>query len=306
MANIIYISDINMNKNKLIFIFILSIITCIAILYKLQRLKIYEQFVENSIMPQLNGGLGNQLFNLATVYGISREYNKPIAINPGEVQNSAHSQINYIDTIFQKFKQYFTDDKAEEHIPNTVGISDISQYTSKTNSLLFETANHRYKLFDKYRNDFINMLTFDKSIANKYPRLGDSMFIHVRGGDYKNLGGFFLLELEAYYKNAIEYCKQHNVKHYYIFTNDIEHIRKKYPFILELPHQIVDENEIDSIYLMSQCQLGGISSNGTFGWWALYLNINRPHLIIPSQWGSDPASKTWDLDYPGFTIINVN
>ncbi len=295
-----------MNKNKLIFIFILLIITCIAILYKLQRLRINEAFIENSIMPSLNSGLGNQLFNLATVYGISREYNKPIAINPSEVQNSAHSQINYIDTIFQKFKQYFTNDKPEEHIPFETREPELGQkYKDNKKALLVKEYNHFYQNFDKYRSDFINMLTFDTSVATKYDKLSNSAFIHVRGGDYKGLGGMFPLDLEEYYKKALRRCNERGVKHFYLFTNDMPYVKEKFPFILEQPHTVVNENELDSLYLMSQCQLGGVASNSTFSWWGLYLNLDRPNLIIPSKWFVNYDKPNVGLFHPAFTVIDA-
>ncbi len=68
-----------------------------------------------------------------------------------------------------------------------------------------------------------------------------------------------------------------------MFTNDMDHIKSKFPFILEQPHTVVSENELDSLYLMSKCQLGGVASNSTFSWWGLYLNLDRPNLIIPSK-----------------------
>lgn len=167
------------------------------IIYILETQKLHEQFVENSIMPQLIGGIGNQLFNLATVYSISREYNKPIAINMENVQNSSHSNISYIDTIFKNFQQYFTNDNPEEHIPFEMREPELgATYKDNRKALSVKEYNHFYQNFDKYRSNFINMLIFDTSVAAKYDKLSNSAFIHVRGGDYKGLGGMFSLNLE--------------------------------------------------------------------------------------------------------------
>lgn len=280
------------------------IIILLLILQYIQHIR--EAFIENSVMPNLTAGLGNQLFNIATAFGISKSQNKVFALNNANITKSGHSDINYMDTIFEKFKQYSTTDPHQELIPNSENhITIPNKYKNNKNALLVQESNHDYKNFDAVREEFIKMLTFNTSITSKYPRLHESAFIHIRGGDFKGLGGSILLGLEKYYERAIQYCLAHNVRHFYIFTNDMPYIKEKFPFILDTDHTVVNENEINSLYLMSQCQLGGISSNGTFGWWGLYLNIQRPNLIIPSQWGTDPSSKTYGLDYPGFVVIDV-
>jgi hypothetical protein len=294
-----------MSKNKILFTLIFLLIICISILYKLQRLNINEAFVENSIMPSLKSGLGNQLFNLATVYGISREYNKPIAINRSEVQNSPHTKINYIDTVFQNFKEYFTDDKAEEHIPFETKEPELGTlYKDNKKALSVKEYNHFYQNFDKYRSDFINMLSFDTSVATKYDKLSNSAFIHVRGGDY-TYNGMFFMDLEEYYKKAIKQCNERGTNHFYLFTNDMDYVKEKFPFVLEQPHTVVNENELDSLYLMSKCQLGGVASNSTFSWWGLYLNLDRPNLIIPSKWFVNYDKPNVGLFHPAFTVMDA-
>ncbi len=257
-------------------------------------------------MPSLVGGLGNQLFNLATVYGISREYNKQFALNYNSVFQSAHTNINYMDTIFTKFKTNITTDNPEESIPYDMKKPEIGQkYKDNKKALSVKEYNHFYQNFDKYRSDFIRMLSFDKAVSEKYDKLSNSAFIHVRGGDYKGLGGMFSLDLEEYYKKALSRCNESGVKHFYLFTNDMDHIKSKFPFVLEQPHTVVSENELDSLYLMSKCQLGGVASNSTFSWWGLYLNLDRPNLIIPSKWFVNNDGPSVGLFHPAFTVIDA-
>jgi hypothetical protein len=100
--------------------------------------------------------------------------------------------------------------------------------------------------------------------------------------------------------------------HIYIMTDDIENAiidLKKISdgvFMLnENNYEIIkNENDINSLYLMSLCKLGGICSNSSFSWWGSYLNTNKDKIVIfPDKW----MNLNWNVDiyYSGSQVMNI-
>jgi hypothetical protein len=56
---------------------------------------------------------------------------------------------------------------------------------------------------------------------------------------------------------------------------------------------------------MKQCQIGGIGANSSFSWWGLYLNTNRPHLIIPDRWYPHNDYPHFNYGFDGAKIMSV-
>ena len=129
-------------------------------------------------------------------------------------------------------------------------------------------------------------MNISNATKTAHSRLKDSIFIHIRGGDYKDTQNAYLnVGLHTYYKSAVDYVVSRGVKHAYIFTNDRAYAGA-FSALQSIPHTYVEPsvNEIECLYLMSRCAKGGIIGNSTFGWWGLYLNLDRPFLIMPDRW----------------------
>jgi hypothetical protein len=124
--------------------------------------------------------------------------------------------------------------------------------------------------------DFISRLRFPPDVLTRYP-VKDSVFLHIRGGDYV---GHFLhdIHLDGYYERAIEHFPD---THFLVVTNDVAYAEAR-PFLNGLRYTLVDEPEIDTLYLMSQCK-GGICANSSFSWWGAYLNPHRK-IVMPDRW----------------------
>jgi hypothetical protein len=171
-------------------------------------------------------------------------------------------------------------------------------HLSNSETTLVDGYLQNYKYFWKYREDIIRLLSFNTCVE-KYPRLSDSAFIHVRGGDYRNIPLHFV-DLRKYYPSAISVV---NAPHYYIFTDDKEYLFQQ-EWLSTIHYTIVDENEFDSLYLMSQCKKGAVCANSSFSWWGAFLNIDRP-ICMPSKWFNDAEFYTDGFYFPGVTILEV-
>jgi hypothetical protein len=212
-------------------------------------------------------------------------------------QKAHHATQTYYESILRRWKEKHRNVK-DYFILREDRISDLKNIKDET--IVLQGYFQNYSYFWDCLEEFKNTLVFNKFIVKQYPKLDESCFIHVRGGDYKNIP-LHLIPLDTYYKRAI---KEINAPHYYIFTNDSKYL-KTHSFMNDISYTIVDDiNEVDSLYLMSKCEKGGICANSTFSWWGAALNIERP-ICMPSKWYNDPSMKTSGYYFPGVKIISV-
>jgi len=251
-----------------------------------------------TVSVKLDGGLGNQLFQLAFLDYIAKSTNKIPKISSLISPTTSHSKNNYFDSIFKTWNNpenlcsnipFFeiNDSKSYEQIPDTI-----------PRNILCAGYFQNYKYI---RNDIRTKLSFNTDILDKYPLIKNSYFIHVRGGDYldKPYSSVHYIDLSSYYRKCLDLCVGEEIV---IFTNDKEYANKVIPGNFT----IINESEIDTLYLMSQCK-GCICSNSTFSWWGAYLNPDRP-IYMPSKWFAQTMSNTSNFNFyfPGVIIVDID
>lgn len=122
----------------------------------------------------------------------------------------------------------------------------------------------------------------------------------MRRGDYVG-NKHHELDLSNYYEKAIQHIGKGIA---YIVSNDMEWC-KNWDFLKSIPHRFVEENEVDTLIIMSKCSLGGITANSSYSWWGLYLNTDRPNLIIPGKWFPDIMRKSDGFAFEEATVLEV-
>jgi hypothetical protein len=240
---------------------------------------------------KLQGGLGNQLFQLSFLDYISKITGKEKYICELQSPSTLHSQNQYYETIFQEWKSLYKNIPAtiiHEH-PHMIK----QEWITHTGNTCYIGYFQRYEYMDLIRDEFISKLKFNTLILEKYPEISKKVFIHIRGGDYKN-NGFHELNLKNYYSKCLKLCKN---EEFVIFTNDIPYAKE---YFKDIP--IIEESELDSLYLMSKAK-GCICTNSSFSWWGAYLNPNRP-IFMPSKWFND-ASMRGNYYFKGVQVIEV-
>jgi hypothetical protein len=252
------------------------------------------------LLPMLQGGLGNILFQVFGVIGISES----LKINPKInitfwKPATQHSSLNYFDTLLVKLKKYHRNVQPKRII-NEKNLEKLTFSNLKSDDVIVLKAYlQHYTYFWNLRDKLLSYLSFNACVQTKYPRLSESAFIHVRGGDYIN-HPIHQIELTNYYQKALDHIR---APHYYIFTNDEKYFNTL-KYLQNVPHTIVRENEIDSLYLMTQCKRGAICANSSFSWWGAFLNRDRI-ICMPSKWFNNPKLITEGLYFPGVTILEV-
>lgn len=241
----------------------------------------------------LQGGLGNQLFQLAFLDYVSKRNNIPGKMCSTRSPGTVHSTANYFESIFKNWTEHYTNDQITSII-NEDNLTLDLYYSSNT---MYRGYFQNFEYTDGIRDTFIPKLAFDTSIVSKYPDISTKFFIHVRGGDYLQKGKeVHNIDLSSYYNRCIDLCSN---EEFVVFTNDIEYTSR----LLGDKFPVIAESEVDTLYLMSQCK-GAICANSSFSWWGAYLNPNRP-IYMPSKWYNGP-SIPGNYYFNGIAKVEVN
>jgi len=267
--------------------------------------------LNGNVIINLVGGLCNQMFQISVAYSLCLKYNKNLIIK--KKNKNHHSDINYFENIFSKINLN------NQMIVNTNYVYILLFLEPGDGSLLhFDIPNHdNIELSGYFQNEqyFFNRDTILKLfeidlereilLKNKYLDIFDSYFIHIRRGDYLN-SDLHNINLETYYQHAIKYILSIDPNAiFYVFSDDISYCKAM--SWLEYPNIkfIIDLDEINSLYLISMCNKGGIGSNSSYSWWGGYLNTNINKIVIyPNKWFN--AYWKVDIGWNGCYIMNID
>jgi len=238
------------------------------------------------ITVKIQGGLGNQIFQLAFLDYISDKYKFEAFIDDSDYLN-IHSGVNYFDNIFINWKHLINRDIK---IDNTICEQKNSLHTDW---ILIPNKNTKFiGYFQDYKyitEKLLNKLVFSDKILTNYLNIENCVFIHIRGGDYLSDNNTYLhnVNLDSYYNISINAFDKET--QFVVFTNDRKYAESK-QFLKNINYSFIDENEIDSLYLMSKCK-AGICANSSFSWWGAFLNKYRV-LCLPLKWYNDNSYYT--------------
>ena len=272
-------------------------------LNKKERGRIHKKIYDNSITQHLkylgkqsklvmflNGGLGNQLFQIASAYSTAKAQNKEFVVR--NTLGTNHSPINYFENIFRKININNTIECEWFREPNKQFTERLNLPYFKEDTMLFGFfQNENY--FIHNRKEILDLFEIEPLRENyldqKYPEcLNRGVFIHYRRGDYLSNPDYNIVN-DGYYKRAIEKTlKKHPDTCFYIFSDDLEYC-KSLDYLHALENAVfVDEDDVNSIYLMSKCYYGGIGANSSFSWWGGWLNKNPDKIVVyPDKWLGD-------------------
>lgn len=246
----------------------------------------------------LQGGLGNQLFQIAAAYSLAVDNNSQFCLCDDfyHLPLQGNNYSNYKDNIYSKIQilkekpdfSYVYDEKS----------FNFSKIDYRDEDMFIRGYFQSEKYFKhnemKVRELFFFPEESVNNIKNKYEDIlsGDNnIFLHVRRGDYINLSQHPVCEM-SYYKEAISNFDSNS--NFLIFSDDIDWCKR---FFKRKNHIVIESNnDYEDLYLMSQCQ-GGIMANSSFSWWGAWLIDNQNKKIIaPKKWfGSDLNHDISDL-----------
>jgi len=284
------------------------------------------------IIVQLQGGLGNQMFQYAAGRALAIQNNTLLKIDLSFLKKGVLGKnVDYRNYGLNKFC-IFEDIISEEKLNHFIRKSKffaklkISWFNKKTGyrlpvSKIFWQQGHGYdpEFFTLPKNSYLigywqNVKFFagsekiikqdfmfknlpDQSNTELLNRIKkcESVAIHIRRGDFKNLPVLGITDPE-YYLKAINYLiEKLNKPALFFFSDEMKWVKENFNAINSACNICyVDINnsigsEVDDLRLMSNCK-HNIIGNSTFGWWGAWLNNNPDKIIIaPEKLFADPA-----------------
>jgi hypothetical protein len=244
---------------------------------------------------ELMGGLGNQLFQIATTTALALRNNDTACfdIDGHRIGLQGRNASEYLTNVYSKI----LNKKIESsNVFNENGF-DYREIEYKENLKIVGYFQSE-KYFSDYKKEINELFQPNEDIKTyilqKYGNILDknTCSIHIRHGDYLMFPNHHPPCSINYYNKAMEYFDN---TLFLIFSDDINWCKT----IFKGDNFIFIENELDYIdlYIMSMCK-NNIMANSSFSWWGSWLNNNEnKKIIVPSKWFGIAYSdmKTDDL-----------
>jgi hypothetical protein len=234
---------------------------------------------------ELNGGLGNQLFQLAAAETIAAETGRTFCIVNATSPTTVHTDRNYFTSVLA---EWATSPRLPD--PFTTVVEPSFEKRSWDGLPAGNVCLSGY--FQNWRyvpRDFGRRLRLPPC----EPLSG--AFLHIRGGDYVKHWLHDVGLARRYYQRAIERFPAGT--HFYVFTNDVPYA-KTLRCLDGIAHSFVDADEASSLAQMAACSEGGICANSSFSWWGAYLNPMRT-IVMPDTWFTSGSIHTEGYYFPG-------
>jgi len=276
---------------------------------------------ENPNIVQLKSGLGNQMFQYAFGKALENKLHRKVLFdnkwykgrNKKNKKNHNHYALNLFshlnislansneiaknkkNTVSEKkgfvYDEHLLDDNESGYY---VGYFQNEKYFKN----ITEDLIREFKFPDIQKTD-----TYNQNLLKKIGSYENSVFIHIRRGDYLKKKRRVLRM--TYYKNAITYAKRYiKDPHFFIICEYCkEFIEKEFKKndAFEFIGETNSKNGEDwkDMVLMRACK-NAIIANSTFSWWAAYLGrANSEGIVIaPVPWiigggKGDMIPKNW-------------
>lgn len=263
------------------------------------------------VSVNIMGGLGNQLFQIATAYAYSRKENYDLLIfnkkengnRPVYWNNLLHRLLPYLTDSLDNFKVW--DEIAPclyTEIENILECEDgiyLAGY--------FQSSKYFYndEIKEEIKSLFVPKDTLTEFVRTKYQYLISNIdrvvIVHCRRTDYLLYSHIHGPLTGNYYKKALSKMVEYVENPIFLLCGDDNNfwseIRNDIFDILTDREYFILENETDiNTFTLLQQFKNFIMSNSTFIWWCVWLSEYKK-VIAPSKWFGEYGPKPYDDIY---------
>ena len=273
------------------------------------------------VSVNIMGGLGNQMFQLATAYAYAKQNNGKLIVLKNKKEPDGRSL--YWDNMIYRFQDFLVD-RLPEGLEqwHESGATEFSIITSLTNKGLYINGYLQSPKYfgdsiiqDEIRELFKPSSTTIYNIQSRYNLLLKNkdrvIVVHARRTDYLtnqdiiNFHGPLSID---YYNKAISIMSNEIEDPIFILAaddpsfwgsviNELPQLNNRNIYILD------DDNEISTLALLQQFQYF-IIANSTFSWWAAWLSKDTKKVIAPSKWFGPTGPQNYkDIYMPSWELI---
>lgn len=262
------------------------------------------------VCGHLTGGLGNRLFQHVAAMGLAERWNRECVFYLPQCGPTNHGPFGNIFSLFPEIKiiqeeaPCFSLSEPQGHVftytalpevpfPNNVSVDGWRQtelyFPKKDFTVSLETA-----IESSIQQTLLKQYNLQTENQKK-----NTWFIHVRLGDYSILP-HHQIDLGTYLSRSTPIIpKDATVLVFSDEATKYKQMLSDFCKAIGIQGKIVEnEDELQSLYLMSQCWGGAIVANSTFSWWGAYLarqrcpDKSKYMAVYPNVWGSGlPPAK---------------
>lgn len=275
------------------------------------------------VYVRMMGGLGNQLFQFAAGYALSRREKQELRLDTSFFDSKNKRQFKLNDfcisdsiEIINKTPNNRNKFLQNRYVNKTLRILEVENPYIFNNQIYIlegkfvvldsyfaEGAKSYYldgyfqapRYFNSFRDDIVKQLTLKPYILNSIKSYiedvnsVESVAVHVRRGDFlkakNDYTGFHYLLDSTYYNCAFDYVQKHILKPvFYCFSDDIEWVKKEIVGDYDIRFINIQGDKADlKEFEIMRNCKHIITANSTFSWWASWLNLNSEAIHIVPQ-----------------------
>ena len=260
---------------------------------------------EHTITCNLQGGLGNQLFQIFSTMALAIKEKCAVTF-PNHIDCGAHTS-TYWNIFGDTINSFISDKKTNLKVWNEPGFSFHELPTKK--SLCLNGYFQSWRYFEEQSHDIVKLLKLPSVIQVESGTI--LVGVHICQGKYSDIHP---LLPSSYYINSINALKKQlpGIKLTFVFVyEDGEVVANE--IITHFPNELFATpskgmNDIGHFTVLTQCS-HHIIANSTFSWWGAYLAgklypLENQCVFYPSVWFAD-EKDTRDLFPPTWTCVSA-
>ncbi len=284
------------------------------------------------IITELNGGLGNQLFQYAAGLSLALKHQTTLKVSIQFKNNDtsrnlglSHFNTNVIEANQEEinqlyssstlnrsiqallpppFKHYFR----EKHFAYQSGFNKLGPNVYLKG--YWQSELYFSSIADQVKATFTLKPEYYSSVLSLIEEIktSESVSIHIRKGDYllHPYSEYYASLESAYYITAIAALQeQHPQLKLFVFTDDPNWVNEN--LHLASPYRLISGIETSSMYEDFQAMLSckyHIIANSSFSWWTAWLSAREGKKVIaPKQWFKNGPTDTQDLVPKSWLIV---